>query len=352
MNISEMNKAIPFLLKNRIVPFFWGSQGVGKTQFWNQYCAKNNLKLVVLHTATQDVGDLVGLLVKDEHGEVYHARPKWFPTEGEGVIFLDELNRAPTDVIQSLYSFVQNGTIHTHKLPPGWRVAAAGNYQSERFNVTDTSEAAWLSRFCHIDFTPTIEEWLIYVEDKGLHGLASFIREQPDMLELSAKEGGRLDTSFISRDRRAWAESVGKLELEADMEDSLRYELYSGIVGPVAAAAWLSHKSKQETGLSLSDILKNYKKTVRSKVLDITSSANNVRMDVLNQPIDELFAKLDSNPHLLSADMSIDNLKQFLLDIPIELAMKAFVGMGKLGSFHGKNDLLNDPEYASKFEKA
>lgn len=352
MNISEINKAIPFLLKNRIVPFFWGSQGVGKTQFWNQYCAKNNLQLRVLHTATQDVGDLVGLLVKGDDGGVYHAKPKWFPTEGEGVIFLDELNRAPTDVIQAMYSFVQNGTIHTHKLPPGWRIAAAGNYQSERFTTTDTSDSAWLSRFCHIDFTPTTEEWLVYAESRGLFSLASFIREQPEMLNLTAKEGGRLDMSIITRDPRAWLESVGALDLEEGLDDSLRYELYSGIVGPVAAAARLTHRAKQETGLSLNDILKNYKKIARNKVLDITASASNVRMDVLNQPIDELFTKLESNPHLLSADMSIDNLKQFLLDIPIELAMKAFVGLGKIGNFHGKNDLLNDPDYAAQFEKA
>lgn len=349
MNIREVKQALPFLLKHNICPFFWGSQGVGKTSAVKQYCKDNDLDIRVLYTATQDVGDLVGLLVKDDNGGVYHAKPNWFPTEGKGIVFLDELNRAPADVLQSLFSFVQNGTIHTHTLPSGWHVVAAGNYQSDRFNTTDTSDAAWMSRFCHIDFTPTVEEWLIHAESKGMFELASFIREQPSMLELSEKQGGRLDTSFIVPDRRAFLDGVGRLENDPEVPEKLKYELYSGMVGTASAAAFMSYKVKAEKSLQIGHILKDYNKKARSKVLESTNSKENVRLDLLNQPIDELISKLEDNRLLLSADGFLDNLKQFLLDIPRELSMKAFMRFGTLGNFFGKNDLLNDPKYVKKF---
>lgn len=350
MNIQGIKQLLPFLLKNNIVPFFWGSQGIGKTQTVKQYCKENDLDVRVLMCATQEVGDLIGLLVKDDNGGVYHARPNWFPTEGKGIIFLDELNRAPNDVLQAMFQFILEGRLHTHVLPTGWKIVAAGNYNSDRFTTTDTSDAAWMSRFCHIDFTPTIEEFITYAESRGMDDVAGFIREQPNMLELAKKDGGSLDTSFIVPDRRAFIEGIGKLELETDFPEELKYEVYSGLIGTASAAAFLTWKSNQEKALTLNDILKGYKKTARNKIQKmLKENSENVRFDLLNQPIDELLTKLDANPNLLTAANYLDNLKLYLLDIPRELSMKAFVAFGKKKNFFGRNEMLNDPEYVNKF---
>lgn len=348
MNIREIKQALPSLLKNRIVPFLWGNAGVGKTQTIKQYCKENGLDIRVLHLATQDPGDLVGLLVKDDKGGVYHAKPDWFPTEGKGIVFLDECNRAPQDVIQCMFSFVQNGTIHTHKLGDGWRIIAAGNYNSDRFTTTDTSDSAWISRFCHLDFVPTVEEWLMYAEDSELYEIASFIRENPSMLELSAKEGGRLDKSSIVPDRRAWKEGIGALDSDPNLPDSLKYELFEGLVGTAAAASYMTWKNKKERALSLGQIMKDYKKKTRKRVLEIVQDKDNVRFDLLTQPIDELFTKLEANKELLKEKDVLNNVREYLIDIPRELSMKAFVGLGKL-QFTGKDAILNDPDYVKKF---
>lgn len=349
MDIRSIKQVLPFLLKNNIVPFLWGSQGIGKTQTIKQYCRENDLEIRVLMTATQEVGDLIGLLVKDDNGGVYHARPKWLPTEGKGIIFLDELNRAPNDVLQAMFQFILEGKLHTHALPPGWMIVAAGNYNSDRFTTTDTSDSAWMSRFCHIDFTPTVEEFILYAETRGMDSVAGFVREQPTMLELSSKEAGRLDTSFIVPDRRAFIEGVGKIELETDFPEDLKYEVYSGLVGTASAAAFITWKNKKEKSLSLNDILKGYNKNVKAKIRSIVNeNPEEVRFDLLNQPIDELLSKLESNPSFLTADKYLDNLKDFLIDVPRELSMKAFVAFGKM-NFYGKNEMLNDVEYVKRF---
>jgi hypothetical protein len=348
MNISEIKKALPVLLKHKIVPFLHGSQGVGKTSTIEQFGAENGLQVITLMTATQDVGDLIGLLVKDDKGGVYHARPNWFPTSGRGIIFLDELNRAPNDVLQAMFQFILKGKLHTHTLPEGWYIIAAGNYQSDKFTTTDTSDAAWMSRFCHLDFKPTVEEFLMFAEGKGLDKVASFIRAQPIMLEESSKEIGSLDTSFIKPDRRAMI-SVGILSEDEDTPKELEYEIYSGLIGVAAAAAFISYNTKAEKSISIGKILTKYKGALRDRVVKASSSPDDMRMDLLNQPIDELIAKLEQNPKLLTSSGALDNLKQYLIDIPRELSMKAFVSFGKVKGFHGKNELLNDKEYIKKF---
>jgi hypothetical protein len=348
MNISEIKRSLKILLKHRIVPFLHGSQGEGKTSSVDQYCLENDLQLVTLMTATQDVGDLIGLLVKDDKGGVYHAKPKWFPTSGKGIIFLDELNRAPMDVLQAMFQFILKGHLHTHVLPEGWRIVAAGNYNSEKFTTTDTSDAAWGSRFCHIDFKPTIEEFLVYAESKGLNKMASFIRAQPEMLRGSAKDVGSLDMSTIQPNPRS-NEFVGLLSEDEDMPKELEYEIYSGLIGVTAAAAFISYNAKAEKSISIGQILTKYKGSLRDRVKKASSSTESMRMDLLNQPIDELIAKLEQNPKLLTSSGALDNLKLYLIDIPKELSMKAFVSFGKVKSFHGKNELLNDKEYIKKF---
>ena len=351
MNIKEFKQLAPVLMKNKIVPFIWGSQGVGKTQTVKQICSEHGLDIRILHCATQEVGDLVGLLIKSSDGEsVHHARPSWFPTEGQGIIFLDELNRAPMDVIQAMFSFITDGKLHTHVLPEGWHIMAAGNYESDRFTTTSTQDAAWLSRFCHLDFTPTTEEWLMYAENAEMFDVADFIREQPSMLELDAKTAGRMDTSVIVPDRRSWYGMVGRLENDPGMPENLKYEVYSGIVGTVAAAAYSTWKNKKERALSLNMILRDYKKTGKIKVLEATKDHSKARFDLLNQPIDELIAKIENDNNFLINDKFISNLKEFFLDIPKELAMKAFVKLATIKQFAGRNELLNDPVYVNRFK--
>jgi hypothetical protein len=349
MNINQIKKVMPFLLKHNICPFFWGPQGVGKTQTMKQYCKENDLRCVALNLATQEVGDLVGLLVHNADGTVKHAAPEWFPTSGNGIIFLDEFNRAQPDVHQAMFPFIQTGTMHTHQLPPGWRVICAGNYQSDKFTVTDISDSALMSRFCHIDFTPTVEEWLMFIENKGMLELSSFIREQPLLLENRSKESDKLDTSFIKPDRRAWADKIGPLVLDEEFPAELRYETYSGIVGPTAAASFITWQAKKEKSLSLADILSNYEIKAKAKILSISRAKKESRFDLLNQPIEELFSKIENNSGFLSAANFIDNLKEFLLDLPRELSTKVFFRFGQMDNFYGKNQLLNNAEYAQKF---
>lgn len=341
MNITEVKTALPVLMRNRVVPFLWGAQGVGKTCVVKQIAKENNVGFVHLHLATQDVGDLVGLLIDCGEGRVSHARPKWMPDSGEGIIFLDELNRMHPDVMQAMFSFVTEGTIHTHKLPEGWRIVAAGNFQSNMFNVTDTSDAAWMSRFCHLDFNPTKEEFIVFAENNGALTVADFVRTNPELLETKQKE--RINKSMITPDRRSWMDMISRLELEESLEP-MRFEIYEGIVGTSAAASYLTFKKKSEDRLSGRDIIYRYS-TVKRRILD-ASDPKSQRFDVLNTAVEELFTML---PALTLDDLCVKNIQDFILDVPMEMSLKMSKKLNE-SSWKQKNKIVNNPEFVAIFK--
>jgi hypothetical protein len=345
MNIQTFQKNLPTILKHNIVPFVWGFQGIGKTQSVGQVAKKLGIGFVHLHLATQEVGDLVGLLVHGEDGTVKHARPEWFPTFGEGIIFLDELNRAHPDVIQAMFSFITSKTIHRHVLPPGWKIVAAGNYQSDQFTVTDTSDAAWNSRFCHLHLEPTVVEFTEFAESKGCASIASFISEHSACLETKPKD---IESSkvVVTPDRRSWIEMIGPLENE-DLDEETRFELYQGIVGQVATVAFFAHKKTATKVIKITDILRDYNK-VRGRVLE-ANKAGDTRFDILSAPIDELVHKLDLKPDLLSL-ANVTQLHSFFLDIPLELLSKATKKLGSM-TFDHKDALLNCPQFMEQLLK-
>lgn len=342
MNIQELKITLPVLMRNRIVPFIWGAQGVGKTQSVKQLAKELDYGFVHLHLATQEVGDIVGLLVHNMDGTVKHARPEWFPTEGKGILFLDELNRAHPDVIQAAFSLITERTIHTHKLPEGWSIVAAGNYQNSQFNVTDTSDCAWMSRFCHIDFTPSMEEFTAYAEEKESFNVAGFIREHPELLEHSVKD--RFNFSTVTPDRRAWLDFLGKLDTEKDIDNN-RYEVYSGLVGQVAASSYLSWLKKKHSRLSGRQVLSQYEE-VQERVKEY-SKDKDTRFDLLSSAAEEIHLYMMKKE---LSNLELENLKQFILDVPLELGLKI---CKKLHDIPGgqKNEILNNPTFVKQFKK-
>jgi replication-associated recombination protein RarA len=343
MTFNELKTALPILMKHNITPFIWGAQGIGKTSIIKQLAKENDLGFVHLHLATQEVGDLVGLLIPEGNGKVTHAKPAWFPTSGKGIIFLDEFNRATNDVLNACFSLMTEKTIHTHKLPDGWHVVAAGNYQTNAFNVTDTSDAALMSRFCHIDFNPSKEEFVMFAEDNEAFTVASFIRTHGELLEVEHKE--KLNMSTITPDRRAWLNMIAPLETEESIEN-MRYSLYAGIVGPTAAASFLTHKKKQHDRLSGVEILKNFSK-MRSKIEKL-SDTKNTRFDLLNSASDEIFLIINKGP---LTEKQLKNFQEFILTVPLELNYKIINKISET-QWSQKNEILNNKKFVDLFKKS
>ena len=161
-----------------------GRHGIGKSQILTKYFESQGVTVKTLFLGQMsDPGDLLGLPNKDEEtGRTTFMPPYWFPIDGKPIVlFLDELNRARPEILQTVMDLVLNRKLAGRALPEGSRIISACN-DGEEYQLTDL-DPALVSRFNIYTFRPSVEEWLLWAELEGLdERVISFISANPDML--------------------------------------------------------------------------------------------------------------------------------------------------------------------------
>ena len=182
-----------------------GKHGIGKSQILNNYFTAKGSKVVILFLGQMsDPGDLIGLPhFNEKAGQTDFMPPYWFPTDNKPVgLFLDELNRARPEILQTIMDLALNRTLAGKKLPEGSRIISAVN-DGEEYLLTDL-DPSLVSRFNIYEFKPTVQEWLLWATQKKLDSrVIDFISENPDMLD--GKDFTREDQGLEKTpDRRGW----------------------------------------------------------------------------------------------------------------------------------------------------
>ena len=223
-----------------------GRHGIGKSQILTRYFEAKGMKVVTLFLGQMsDPGDLIGLPAKNaETGKTDFMPPYWFPTDGKPVVlFLDELNRARPEVLQTIMDLALNRKLAGRSLPEGSRLISAVN-DGEEYQLTDL-DPALVSRFNVYAFRPSVQDWLLWAEKAGLDKrVTGFISAHQEWLDGDAGKETELDTGLEKTpDRRAWTKVSDAL---AGMEspDETDYKVISGIVGVRAASAFAAYLSK------------------------------------------------------------------------------------------------------------
>jgi hypothetical protein len=239
------------------------------------------------------------------------------------------------------------GRLHRHRLPAGWKIVVAGNYENNNFTVTSTSDDALRSRFCHIDFKPTVAEFCSFAEDQGFIEIASFIKRYPQMLETQDSEN-TLNTAMMKPNRRAWLDLLGPLGNE-EMPYGVRLEVYGGIVGDAAALTFLTDLEKNLLVLSGREVLDKWTSVkVKDKYTKLISDPSGIRFDLLNLTVDEIMNTISDKKKL--TDTQLMNFKGFLLVIPNELLLTVLDRIKSLPADVGKArySILEDPEICGR----
>jgi MoxR-like ATPase len=104
-----------------------------------------------------DPVDLRGLPHVAE-GRSKWAIPEFLPADGEGILFLNELNAAPAMVQAALYQLVLDRRLGEYMLPGDWVIIAGGNRDGDRAHTTRTPTPS-RNRFVHLDSEVDSEEW-------------------------------------------------------------------------------------------------------------------------------------------------------------------------------------------------
>jgi len=227
-----------------------GRHGIGKSQIITRFYQRQGMRVVAFFLGQMsDPGDLIGLMDKDlVHGRSVFLPPYWWPREDEPIcLFLDELNRARPEILQSVHDLALNRTLAGKRLPPGSVVISAVN-QGDEYQLTDL-DPALVSRFNLYEFAPTLEDWLLWAHQEDVDArVIAFLQKNPEHLEgevLQPEDAWRAAGLVKHPDRRAWArvsdflkphQTVGEIHLKA----------VAGIVGVAAALAF-----RQSLGESL-----------------------------------------------------------------------------------------------------
>ena len=219
-----------------------GKHGIGKSEIITRHFEEKGIPVIALFLGQMsDPGDLIGLPNKDEAtGKTEFMPPYWFPMDDKPVVlFLDEMNRARPEILQSVMDLSLNRKLAGRSLPPGSRVIAAVN-DGEEYQLTDL-DPALVSRFNVYFFSPTVGEWLFWAKQNGIdQRVITFIEEHPDELEKNVDiNKGTFDKT---PDRRAWVRVSGLLQsmsITTDTDMNRLAKMITGVIGARSASMFI-----------------------------------------------------------------------------------------------------------------
>ena len=233
VNVKEYKQIVGFVSqmkqahKINIPLWIWGNHGVGKTQCTGQVASEMDYEYRVLNLANQTPEELMG----HPNGKGGYHTPAWFIESKKPVLyFLDEINRAPKYVLQSMFNFINEGRINDVSIKPEDIIIAAGNPDCNDYEVTSFEDKAFLSRFCHLYLEPETDEVLKYYAKTNVNDIISeVLRDDPGVLNLTVPDNAILPVKPDSR--MMWRLGQILNVITEPQVSEFGYSLFSGMVG-------------------------------------------------------------------------------------------------------------------------
>ena len=237
MKPSELFEALHALITERVPLHIWGACGVGKSQIVARVASDLGWQFLDIRAVQLDPVDLRGL-PRISADQAEWVPPKFLPTSGKGILFLDELTAAPQMTQAGGYQLVLDRKLGEYHLPDGWVVVAAGNPASER-GVHFSMPRPLRNRFAHLSLEPDFEDWCQWAVRAGLRPeIIAFLRFKPALLHhanatsdvnawptpRSWEMASNVLSGFARREKSGFF--TGATEIEA--------QLLEGTVGPAA----------------------------------------------------------------------------------------------------------------------
>lgn len=285
-------------------PTFVSPPGIGKTEMIEQWCAKNNYQYLPFSLATTDAPDFKGF----PHIEVVNGRqrmsfalPDFWPSEGKGVIVLEELNRTTTATMQCVLSLLDKRRgFDGYKLPEGWIVVAAIN--PEDGYETTAMDHALKDRIEMFNISFDKPAFLAYTRNSNWNAnLINFIESQ--FQYKTPEEVGNVPGAKYVAPRTF---SKVNAAIQAGMEKDDELDVYETILGRLVAKDFWNFLYN-ESPVMMSDLKTKLKASL--KKLTKFSDPNNYKNGMISLTVRDI---IDDN--------TIENemLSQVVLAIPVE----------------------------------
>jgi len=180
------NKLQDYLIKLaedriKLSVMIWGPPGVGKSSIVQQVADSQSFKFIDLRLSQLAPTDLRGLPVVGD-GISKWLPPEFLPTEGEGILFLDEINMAPPTMQGVAQQLILDRRVGSYEVPEGWLIWAAGNRKEDKASVFDMPSPL-ANRFIHLAVESDFDSFKQYAFNAGLHEqILAFLSYRPKLL--------------------------------------------------------------------------------------------------------------------------------------------------------------------------
>jgi len=300
MIASDLTKSLSALVEQKVPTFLWGAPGIGKSSIVKQIAKEKGIGFIDLRLALMDPTDLKGIPFydKDSHTALW-APPAFLPRDGEGILFLDELNSAAPAVQSSAYQLILDRRVGEYELPEGWALVAAGNREGDR-GVTYRMPAPLANRFVHFELEVSVDDWREWAYKNRLDSrIIAYISYKSEHLFIfDAKSETK---SFATP--RSW-EYVGNI-LKAKLDRTLYLETISGAVGKDIAVSFLGF-------IKVMDRLPNIENILENREFEYSQE-----IDVLYALSSGIVSKYLQNP----SEVYLENLLEYTMELKSEFAV-------------------------------
>jgi hypothetical protein len=233
-----LNKIIERKIRSSIM--IWGAPGIGKSSVISQIADSNNFELIDLRISQLAPTDLRGIPVPSGN-KAHWFPPEFLPTEGKGILFLDEINMAPPAVQGIAQQLILDRKVGSYRVPDGWYIWSAGNRKEDHAAVFDMP-APLANRFIHLEVKTDLKEFKSYaLENKIDDKIISFLNFRPKLLHKIDKNS----PSWPSP--RSWSIANDLLKADIDVDPA---------IGNAAAAEFRSFCKIYKTLPNIEPILK------------------------------------------------------------------------------------------------
>ena len=292
MNVKDTIRTL-MGLPPRISVLLESDHGLGKSSVVAQVAAqlskvtKKTFGFIDFRLAQCEVGDLIGMMRHVPAGEInvsvykdgvrkeetrkivnatIHDLAEWFPTDPDscGILFLDELPRAPRDVQNAVLELALDYRFHFHELPVGWRVVSAANANMDVYSGTQLDPALY-DRFLKVQFKPTFDEWFAYAEKEDVHrAILTYLTKFTADLGLDSQpEAGK-----ITPTPRSWCKLSTCIKYMVEKGDDVMRDhnyltlLAKGYIGDIAVN-FVDYIKKNYKVYNAEDILNKFTKEIQ-----------------------------------------------------------------------------------------
>lgn len=221
---TELIEALGYCLDAVQPAIVWGNPGIGKSDIVRQIAKTRKVQLQDVRAVLLDAVDLRGLPTVSDN-RVKWAIPEFLPKDGQGILFLDELNRAVPLVQNACFQLILDRKLGEYVLPDGWRILAACN--PDGGGVTKMSQAL-CNRFVHLYARADVDDWCKWAIGAGIEPVViAFVRFRPNLLCDYSRDAKTYPTP------RTW-EFVSRLVAKSQ-PSTVQHSLFAGAVGDGAA---------------------------------------------------------------------------------------------------------------------